>query len=193
MTIIERKTDEHLRRDSCLGSDCHSRRHVCNGGDHAWKIYVNARFGYSVCYPADLLTVQFESDNGDGDVFSSKSGAKLRVWGSYNVLEEDMETIIASLADENATVSYRRTDENWAVISGAKNDAIFYAKALLKPTRTRNINTIRSFRLTYPVNEANTYDRVADRLAKCFILTGQRTNDGLQPLRPDRHSGRTKQ
>lgn len=31
-----------------------------------WKVYTNARFGYSICYPADLLTGHLEADNGDG-------------------------------------------------------------------------------------------------------------------------------
>ncbi|MHC5234179.1 cupin domain-containing protein [Brucella sp. LJL56] len=149
--------------------------------DHAWKVYVNARFGYSICYPADLLTVQFRSDNGDGAVFSSKSGAELRVWGRYNVLEQGMNTIIAGLAGENAVVSYRHSTENWAVVSGKKNSAVFYAEVLLEHNTAHNIDTVRIFRLTYPTGGAKIYDAVAERLAKCFRPTGKGIDDGLQP------------
>ena len=149
--------------------------------DHEWNVYRNARFGYSICYPADLLVAQFESDNGDGSVFSSKSGAELRVWGGYNVLEEDMDTIVAGLADENDVVSYRRTGKRWAVISGKASGAIFHAKALLERNAARGIDTVRAFRLTYPAGEAKNYEPVADRLAECFRLTGQGSDDGLLP------------
>lgn len=150
--------------------------------DHGWNVYANARFGYSICYPGDLLTAQPEADNGDGRKFTGKSGAELTVWGGYNILEEDMATIVAGLAGENAVVSYRRTAKSWAVISGKENGAIFYAKALLKRNAARGINTVRAFRLTYPTSEAKTYDPVADRLARCFRSTGQGIDDGLQPL-----------
>uniref|UniRef100_A0A9E7ZRH2 Uncharacterized protein n=1 Tax=Bosea sp. NBC_00436 TaxID=2969620 RepID=A0A9E7ZRH2_9HYPH len=159
--------------------------------DHAWNIYANARFGYEICYPADLLVTRFESDNGDGVVLSSKSGAELRVWGGYNVLEEDMDTIIARHASEDAVVSYRRTGKDWAVISGKDKGTVFYVKALLERNPARDIETERAFRLTYPTSEARTYDAVADRLAKCFRPNGRGIDDGLQPLPRNRHDGRT--
>ena len=39
-----------------------------------WKTYTNARFGYSISYPADVLMPQGESDNGDGQKFLSRDG-----------------------------------------------------------------------------------------------------------------------
>ena len=36
------------------------------GAEHEWNVYNNVRFGYSVCYPGNLLTAQPEADNGDG-------------------------------------------------------------------------------------------------------------------------------
>ncbi len=149
--------------------------------DHEWNVYANVRFGYSICYPADLLTAQPEADNGDGRAFSGKLGAELRVWGGYNVLEQDLDTIVAGLAGRNAVVSYRRTGKSWAVISGKENDAVFYAKVLLERNAARGIDTVRALHLTYPADEARTYDAVADRLAKCFRPTGQGIDDGLQP------------
>lgn len=141
--------------------------------EHNWNVYANARFGYSICYPADLLSAQPEAANGDGRVFSGRSGAELRVWGGYNVLEQDADAIIRDLADTDAAVSYRRTAKGWALVSGHKNGDVFYAKVLLERNTTNDIDTIRAFRLTYPAGEAETYDTVAARLAECFQLTGQ--------------------
>ncbi|MGN6768196.1 MAG: hypothetical protein ACTHJY_23900 [Rhizobiaceae bacterium] len=150
--------------------------------DHRWNVYANARFGYEICYPADLLTAQPEADNGDGRKFTGTSGAELAVWGGYNVLEQDADAIVADLPGENAVVGYRRDAKDWAVVSGEENGAIFYAKALLERNAAGGIDALRAFRLTYPAGEAKTYDAVVARLAKCFRLTGRGIDDGLQPL-----------
>jgi len=150
--------------------------------DHQWDVYANARFGYEICYPGDLLTAQPEADNGDGRKFTGTSGAELAVWGGYNVLEQDIDALIGELADAGAVITYRRAAKDWAVISGRKNGDIFYAKVLLEPNAADEVDTVRIFRLTYPAGEAKTYDAVAARLAKCFKPTGQGIDDGLQPL-----------
>jgi len=140
--------------------------------DHQWKTYTNVRFGYSICYPADLLAAQPEADNGDGRVFSAKSGAELRVWGGYNVMEQTADAIVSDLDSPDAVVSYHRAKENWAVISGRENGRVFYAKALLRPNGQDDIDSLHVFRLTYPLDEAKTYEAVVARLATCFRPTG---------------------
>lgn len=150
--------------------------------DHQWDVYANARFGYEICYPGDLLTAQPETDNGDGRKFTGTSGAELAVWGGYNVLEQDMDAIIRDLADAGAAVTYRRVANDWAVVSGRENGDVFYAKVLLERNALDGVDTVRTFRLRYPAGEAKTYDAVAARLAKCFRPTGQGIDDGLQPL-----------
>lgn len=132
-----------------------------------WQDYGNARFGYRICYPADLMTAQPEADNGDGRVFSAGSGASLRVWGSYNAAEEDIAAIVAGVAGPGK-VSYRSATKDWVVVSGRSGAEIFYAKVLLEKDAKGAVETIRAFRLTYPAGEAKTYDAVAARLAKCF-------------------------
>ena len=150
--------------------------------DHQWDVYTNARFGYEICYPADLLTAQPEADNGDGRKFTGTSGAELEVWGGYNVLEQDMDAIIDDLAYEGAAVTYRRAAKDWAVVSGRENGNVFYAKVLLERNAVDDVDTVRAFRLTYPAGEAKTYDAVAAQLAECFSPTGHGIDDGPQPL-----------
>jgi len=51
--------------------------------DHDWQTYTNVRFAYSICYPADLLAGQGESDNSDGQKFLSRDGSvEVLVYGS---------------------------------------------------------------------------------------------------------------
>ncbi|MGN8114754.1 hypothetical protein [Labrys sp. 22185] len=132
-----------------------------------WSDYANARFGYRICYPSDLMTAEPEADNGDGRVFSAPSGASLRVWGSYNAAEEDIDAIVAGIADDGK-ITYRSAAKNGVVVSGRKGGEIFYGKLLLEKDAKGAVETIRAFRLTYPAKEAATYDAVAAKLAKCF-------------------------
>ncbi|MGP3713058.1 hypothetical protein ACS5UA_19795 [Brucella sp. RRSP16] len=159
--------------------------------DHQWDVYENVHFGYSICYPADLLTAQPEADNGDGRKFTGKSGAELTVWGNYNALEQDMDTLISGLADAGATVIYRRATLDWAVVSARWKGNVFYAKLLLERNAADGVDIVRVFRLIYPANEVKTYNAVAARLAQCFKPTGRGIDDGLQPLPSDRHDERT--
>ena len=56
--------------------------------------YVNARFGYSVSYPTDLLIPEPEADNGDGRKFHARRGtAAMLVWGAYNADQRSPEDI----------------------------------------------------------------------------------------------------
>ena len=162
--------------------------------DHQWDVYENVRFGYSICYPADLLTAQPETDNGDGRKFTGKSGAELAVWGSYNVLEQDTETLIGGLADAGAAaVTYRRVAMDWAVVSARWKGNVFYTKLLLERNAAEGVDIVRVFRLIYPANEVKTYNAVAARLAQCFKPTGRAIDDGLRPQPSDHHDEKTVQ
>lgn len=153
--------------------------------EHEWNVYDNARFGYSLCYPGDLLTAQPEADNGDGRKFTGKSGAELTVWGSYNVRKQDIDALIGDLSGDGDTVTYRRVTTYWAVVSGREKDHVFYAKLLLEENAADGVDIVRVFRLTYPASAANTYDAVAARLAECFNPIRRRIDHGLQTGRSD--------
>jgi hypothetical protein len=132
---------------------------------HSWDSYVNVRYAYQICYPKDLLTPQPEADNSDGRAFKSPSGAQLEVLG-YHMLGENLhdytENAANIFAGASGTVTYRRQGKTWSVFSGRNRDMIFYVKLIL------NGETLRSFALTYPVREAETYDAIAEKLSSCF-------------------------
>ncbi len=130
--------------------------------NHDWKIYTNVRFGYQVCYPADLFTPQPEADNGDGRLFDAASGASLRVWGVNNAAEQSLSVYTDDLAGSGAKITYRVVGPTFSVISGTKEGAIFYAKTL--PTG----DAFRTFELTYAESQAALFDGIADKLSSCF-------------------------
>src|SRR5947207_3694227 len=74
----------------CVGVAVTSRPTVFATPQNDYKTYANARFKYSIGYPADLLIPQGESENGDGQVFkeTGSSSVEMRVYGGYKGSKE---------------------------------------------------------------------------------------------------------
>ena len=134
---------------------------------HGWMTYVNVRFQYSICYPADQLVPQGEAANSDGQRFlSSQDGAELAAYGSNNALDETLRQrqsdMQSRLAGASGKVTYRAQKANWFVVSGQSGETIFYAKTIYSHGQ------FKSFELTYDRSAAALYDPVVARLAACF-------------------------
>lgn len=102
--------------------------------------YCNARFKYCIDYPANLLTAQPESDNGDGRIFTDKDGTEvLRVYGSLNIndltVAAQFKKHLSGNSDEpvaSRKVTYQRLLDSSYVISGIENEKFFYQRTILK-------------------------------------------------------------
>jgi hypothetical protein len=128
-----------------------------------YKTYSNARFGYSVSYPAAILVPQGEADNGDGQIFRSKDGhAEMRVFGRYNVQNETLRSAF-NAAQEGKSVTYKLLRGNFYVVSGHEGGKIFYEKTLLKG------DTFKTFMIEYDEADASTYDAITARIARSFV------------------------
>ncbi len=127
----------------------------------AEAIYVNHRFGYSICHPPQLRP-QGESDNGDGQTFQSQGGARLIVYGAHNVFDETLPQRRAETVERLGPASYVAGKADWFVVSGRSGDTIYYAKTALRR------GVFVSMELTYPTGLARDYDVVAARLSSCF-------------------------
>jgi hypothetical protein len=131
-----------------------------------WKTYQNARFGYSLRYPGDLLQPLPEADDGDGRHFQALRGhADVAVWASYGA-----DDTLGALADEAAQgcvggrASYRVVRDKpvppFMALSCLKpGGEVLYAKAL----RCKDVTTQIQF--TYPETEKPTWDPVAAKMS----------------------------
>jgi hypothetical protein len=136
-------------------------------GQSKYSTYNNARFGYSIQYPSDVLEMQSEADNGDGATFVSKDGsAEMRVWGQLNVLNRGLRQEYAEAlkrADTNFT--YKSLLKNGFAVSGTEGDKIYYQKTLYRPDKGGIFYT---FTIEYPAAERAKYDGVVQRIVRSF-------------------------
>lgn len=131
--------------------------------------YVNDRFGTSIAFPIELFDSREELPaNGDGVVFTSRTGASLAVFGQYNAMEltpQTMEDFLRHGIDERSTVTYRRVGDNWTVLSGTYPGMIFYERREFGPS-----GIIHGFSLNYPQAVHSVYDPAVAAIAES--LTG---------------------
>ena len=130
-----------------------------------YKTYTNARFKYSISYPADLLIPQGESDNGDGQVFREKSSSsvEMRVYGEYNVRDENLRSRYAELIRKWSNgVTYKVIRQGWFVVSAMVKGKIHYQKTIQRG------DTFKTFEIEYDAVRGSTYNDVTDRISKSF-------------------------
>jgi hypothetical protein len=127
-----------------------------------YRTYSNARYGYSIAYPAGLLIPQGESDNGDGQRFVARDGsATLLAFGS-NRLDRSLADEFQS-AQANRTVTYKVLRRDMFVVSGTENGKIFYQKTLLRG------DAFKTFIIEYDEQRRATFDPVTSRIARSFV------------------------
>jgi hypothetical protein len=135
---------------------------------HEYRTYHNARFDYSISYPANLLIPQGKSVNGDGQRFLSRDGrTELMVYGAYNSLDQTLREVFEqesgrSTEHPNRVVTYKVLRDDWFVVSGTENARIFYQKTMLRNS------TFKTFRIEYEKNEKQTFDSITAFIARSF-------------------------
>lgn len=148
---------------SLTGAQTSSVAYAINSAQRVvYKTYSNARYAYSISYPASLLTPQGEADNGDGQAFRSSDGAaEMRVYGS-----QDLGGGLSgaySEAQAGKEVTYKTMKGNWFVVSGRDGGKIFYQKTLFKG------GVFKTFLIEYDAAQKSTYDAVTTRVARSFV------------------------
>ena len=130
-----------------------------------YKTYTNARFAYSISYPANLLKSQGEAANGDGQAFRAADGrAEMRVWGQNNVNNDSLRAVYDQVVSEwGAGVSYKVMKQDWFVVSALVNGKIHYRKTMLRK------DVLKTFEIEYDESQKATYDPVTARIAKSFV------------------------
>jgi hypothetical protein len=129
-----------------------------------YRTYANARFSYSITYPASLLIAQGEPENGDGQTFLAKDGAaEMRVWGQLNFdnrsLRDDFQNTIRKARGQ---VTYKVSRADWFVVSWISQGRIHYQKTMLHD------GVFKTFLIEYDQGQRSTYDPITSRIVKSF-------------------------
>jgi hypothetical protein len=146
----------------------HSRIHYSNAApssplsqrDTYWT-YSNARYRFSIAYPAYLLVPQGEADNGDGQRFVSKDGSVTLVAFGSNRLDKSLRDEFQS-AQADREVTYKVLKRDMFVVTGMANGKIFYQKTLLRG------DVFKTFIIEYPEAKRASFDAVTARIARSF-------------------------
>lgn len=128
-----------------------------------YKTYNNARFGYSIAYPSDLLKPQGEAANSDGQVFTSDD-AEMRVFGSNMLLHETLLKEFNAVVKERgeSSITYKAYRKNFFVVSGVKDGKIFYQKTMAKN------GAYITFMIEYDEARRDVYDKAVTQMVKSF-------------------------
>jgi hypothetical protein len=124
--------------------------------------YANARFGYTIAYPANLFRAEPEAENGDGRKFRARHGAaNFSVWAGYNALEQTPAEIAAEAgaACLHQPPVYRIVKAMLVAVSCETADGIFYRKTLIRG------DVLTSFEMTYPASERARWDSVLAKIS----------------------------
>jgi hypothetical protein len=135
---------------------------------HTYRTYHNARFDFSIAYPADVLVPQGEPASHDGQKFRSRDGrAEMLVYGSYNALNQTLRQLYAeetSLTPDHPyrTVFYKTLKGNWFVVSGIEEGRVFYQKTMLAK------GIFKTFRIEYDESQKDLYDSLTTQMVRSF-------------------------
>lgn len=179
--------EDHARwrarvRDACPDTACLTRAYTARIAQvrrdwsralpdtPALRHVVNARFGFSVDVPADLVA-EPPPDNGDGQAFRSADGhLHLTVSGLNDVLDQDLDAVVA--ADRKTCLrqppEYAARKPGWIVLSCTTAAGILYRKTLLAGGRGGAFVTLR---VRYPAAEQARWQAAVTAAATSLRLT----------------------
>lgn len=131
-----------------------------------WLSYQNDRYGTTIDYPK-LFKMQPPPDADDGRRLKSAGGAEFAVFALYNSLNFTVVTcrdFIVKNLTPGSTITYEARGKDWFVISGTRDDKIFYERHLLSHGQQME----EDFVMFYPAALKQIYDPIVARMAKSF-------------------------
>lgn len=123
--------------------------------------YCNGRYGFCLNYFHDF-GIEPEPDNGDGRGFYNRDGFKMSVYGSNNVNDENVESLIKLHRNELDKITYKKVGNNWYVLSGYKGSAVKYIKVFAGK------GSINHLIIEYPKDMKSEYDSLVNIIVKSF-------------------------
>ncbi len=145
---------------SALGAAAQDR------GDFA--TYRNDRYGFSLSYPAGTFAPLPSPANDGSRVFVSRDGNARLLAGALpnpdGMALRDYRSLVLQQSYQGADVDYAPVRDNWFVLSGMRDGAIFYERV----TFTCGGRLINSWAMLYPAADRRLYDRIVEHVARSY-------------------------
>ena len=126
------------------------------------KLYGNSRFGYSACYPADLLHPEAEPDAHDGVIFDGPPGVTLSVSGERTPAAHMQEVLDLVVKTMDGRVRYRAAGPTWRVASGVARGKTFYSRVVAGE------GVVAQYILAYPPARNAEFAPLIKRMNSCM-------------------------
>jgi len=128
----------------------------------AWGRYRDRNLGMVFDFPAHIFPLNSAQQGGEGVLFSSPDGrAQLRVFGFRNKANHTPRGYLSRIANlDNARFTYVRTTRRFFVVSGTRDEMIFYRRCNFFAGKRAGC-----FQLDYPVQEKRGWDKVVTRIS----------------------------
>ena len=133
-----------------------------------WTRHRNARFGFAIDYPRDLLRPLPPPVNNDGRKFESADrSVTLMVYAGHNVMNDTIRKLYrAALAEHGGAVSYKAARREYFVVSGAGGGRIFYRVSIRY--RRAGADLLAHMRLDYAASARERVDPLIGRMFRSF-------------------------
>ncbi|MEP6667702.1 MAG: hypothetical protein ABJF10_01030 [Chthoniobacter sp.] len=128
-----------------------------------WKEYVNARFGFKISHPAELVASPDPANGGGREYHTKDKEFSVSVEGHF-LNGATLESFWAEdLKKLGSHITYKKKTADWYVVSGVKDGLEFYHKLHVKDGNWAEVS------FTYPHAKAKEYDPWVEGIVKSFV------------------------
>ena len=149
-----------------------------------WVVHQNARYGFSISYPASLFAIEKTSEAGDGHIFyAAKLDARLLAGVLVNQDDHSPASYLDFIANRSYpgyTISYRKLGSSWFALSGQNGEKIFYEKVQFSCSG----RLISSFAVIYPISSRTVINPVIERMEDSFRSARHCSSGPIKALAP---------
>lgn len=130
--------------------------------------YINEKYGFTLSLPADIFTPGEPRNPDQGGLWNSRDGqARLIAVATANESGDTLSSyrsFVMQQSYKSAIFDYTPVRDTWFVLSGKKDDRIFYERI----TFACGGRYIYGWQLEYPAAEKKLYDRVVEQIHRSF-------------------------
>lgn len=139
-----------------------------------WVKYWDSQYGFVLLYPSTIFeplapeTLDPDDKDNQGVRFISKDGeAVIWAWGALNTDNRSLLNymkFVRDKAERKGIITYSPHGDNWFVLSGYKDDRIFYRKVIL----SCNDYVVNNLHIEYPKALRKLYEPIVEGLENHF-------------------------